>query len=220
MRTTLAVVASPAWVRTTDREDLTVTLAVQRGAQKVRTVHQESGVWGLPWTYYSEEEIKKSKSPQTGQSRLWRKPQALELRGFLACDPPVSLPLGSLPFPLCPSLSSTREVGGRLEGEMAGPRDPQDSPSLRCHGNAAIFIPLFMLLKALTLCSRERPGWLLPSSFTAAPSPRDLAGESVVEGTKPAGPPLSQGDCLTAVCLYTCEPLFSSWLRRSVLCFQ
>ena len=137
MHTTLAVVASPAWVRTTYREDLTVTLAVQRGAQKVRTVHQESGVWGLPWTYYSEEEIKKSKSPQTGQSRLWRKPQALELRGFLACDPPVSLPLGSLPFPLCPSLSSTREVGGRLEGEMAGPRDPQDSPSLRCHGNAA-----------------------------------------------------------------------------------
>ena len=113
-------------------------------------------MWGLPWTCYTEEEIKKSRSPQAGQSRLWQKPQALELRGFLACDSPVSLPLGSLPFFLCPSLSSMREVGGRLEGEMAGPRDPQDSPSLRCHGNAAIFIPLFMMLKALTFSVPER----------------------------------------------------------------
>lgn len=136
------------------------------------------------------------------------------------CDSSVSLPLGSLPFSLCPSLSSTREVGGRLEGEMAGPRDPQDSPSLRCHGNAAIFIPLFMPLKALTLCSRERPGGLLPSSFTAAPSPRGLAGESGMAGTKARWATLSQGDCLTAVFLCTCEPLFSGWLTHSVLCFQ
>lgn len=46
---------------------------------------------------------------------------------------------------------------------MAGPRpDPQDSPSLRCHGDAAIFISLFMMLKALTFSVPERPGRLCP----------------------------------------------------------
>lgn len=44
-------------IRTTDQEDQTVTSVLHRGAQRVRTVHQEGGVWGLPWTCYTEEEI-------------------------------------------------------------------------------------------------------------------------------------------------------------------
>lgn len=75
---------------------------------------------------------------------------------------------------------------------MAGPRpDPQDSPSLRCYGNAAIFISLFMMLKALTLFQRGQAGSAL--TLNAAPSPRGLGRKGVMEGKAPPGAPLHQG---------------------------
>lgn len=145
-------------------------------------------------TCYTEEEILKTRSaPQSGQP-LWQKLQALEFKGSLVGYWTVSLPLGSLPFSLSSFLCSILEAGGRLEGEMAGPRDSQDSPSLRCHGNMAIFIPLFMMLKALTFSAPERPGWLLPSSFNATPSPGGLRGEKRNGGSQnPVGHPSTRG---------------------------
>lgn len=77
---------------------------------------------------------------------------------------------------------------------MAGPRDPQDSPSLRCHGNAAIFIPLFMMLKALTFSVPERG----QAVFCPHPSlqhllPEAWQGKAEWRKQKPAGSPLNQG---------------------------
>lgn len=46
---------------------------------------------------------------------------------------------------------------------MAGPRDPQDAPSLRCHGNTAIFIPIVHDAQSSDfLCSREAKAGFCP----------------------------------------------------------
>lgn len=112
---------------------------------------------------------------------------------------------------------SIREARSRrkLEGEMAGPRpDPQDSPSLRCYGNAAIFISLFMMLKALTLSVPERPGWLCPHPQCSTFSPRP--GEERSDGGK--GPPWGTpppGNCLGWLAL----PFGAFWFPASALSF-
>lgn len=135
-------------------------------------------IQGLPGgPGYTEEEVPKARSPHNWAAQALAGTPGSGVQGFPS-GLLVYLPSFGQPALLLSSfLCSIREAGGRLEGEMAGPgRDPQDSPSRRCHGNAAIFIP-FMMLKALTFSVPERPGWLLPSSFNAAPSPRGLRRE-------------------------------------------
>lgn len=117
--------------------------------------HPEQGCEGYrghPWENSSCQRNKSSilGSPGSGIQRCpWAASITLLLRLILV---------------FCPSRGKEEEGCG----EMAGPgRDPEDASSLRCHGNAAIYIVLFMMLKALPFSVPGRLGWLLPSSFKA-----------------------------------------------------
>lgn len=200
---------NPCRIRTTDHEEETETLAIHREA---RTIRQEGEVGGttqpIPGgTRYPEEGIPKARSPQSWAPR--QQLEALKFKGFLVGYWSVSLPFsGSRSSSLSHSCVPSDRLEEGCRGDGRTQPDPQDSPSLRCHGNAAIFIPLFMMLKALTFSVPERPGGLLPSSFNAASSPRGLRRKKSNGGKgEPTGSCTPQPGELAVVCLCPCEPL-------------
>lgn len=118
-------------------------------------------------------------APRTGQPKLWSS----------------GVSLGSLPATqLIPVLSEKQEAEESWRGRWQDPDQIlRTLPSLRCHGNAAIFISLFMMLKALTFSVPERPGWLCPHPSMQHLPPEAWGGKGVVEGRGTPGAPLHQG---------------------------
>lgn len=158
-------------------------------------------------THYSEEEIPKAQRPRNCAAQALAASAGSGFpSGLLACLP--ALP--GQPFFL-PQLIPEFHPRGRKKavgGDGRTQTDPQDSPSLRCHGNTAIFILLFMMLKALTFSVPERPGKLLPSSFNAAPSPKVLRRKKSNGGKgSPLGHPSTRGTV-------------SQWFAPALLSFQ